>query len=148
MPDLRETLLGLFTEVAIVEHLVRTRIERTFPDGLEAAHFGIINYFIRNRPTPDSVAGIAWAFQEDEERVAAQVEQLEKLGYVSVVPGIRATDAMVFVTDAGRAAQATELDRMGPDFEQLVAEIPFEELQITNRVLHDIRLVLDNLPDR
>ncbi len=148
MPDLRETLLGLFTEVAIVEHLVRTRIERTFPDGLEAAHFGIINYFIRNRPTPDSVAGIAWAFQEDETRVAIQVTELATLGYVSLVPGLKPSDTMVFVTDAGRAAQSAELDRMGPDFEQLVAEIPFEELRITNRVLHDIRLVLDNLPDR
>jgi DNA-binding MarR family transcriptional regulator len=148
MPDLRETLLGLFTEAAIIEHLVRTRVEQKFPNGLEAAHFGIINYFVRNHPGPDSVAGIAWAFQEDEARVAEQVQQLEALGYVSVVPGLRPSDAMVNVTDIGRAAQAAELDRMAPDFEQVVSEIPIEELAIAHRVLHDIRLVLDNLPDR
>lgn len=148
MPDLRETLVGLFTETAIVEHLVRTRVERTFPDGLEAAHFGIINYFIRNHQGPDSVAGLAWAFQEDETRVLEQVQHLERLGYVTVIPGIRPVDAMISVTAAGRAAQDAELDRMGPDFEQLVSEIPIEELAIAHRVLHDIRLVLDNLPDR
>ena len=148
MPDLRETLLGLFTEAAIVEHLVRTRVERKFSDGLEAAHFGIINYFIRNHQGPDSVAGLAWAFQEDEARVLDQVQHLERLGYVTVISGIRPADAMINVTAAGRAAQDAELDRMGPDFEQLVSEIPIEELAIAHRVLHDIRLVLDNLPDR
>lgn len=148
MPELRETLLGLFTEVAIVEHLVRTRVERKFPDGLEAAHFGIMNYFIRNHPGPDSVAGLAWAFQEDEARMLDQIRHLERLGYVIVVPGIRPADAMIGITDAGRAAQDAELDRMGPDFEQLVSEIPIEELAIAHRVLHEIRLVLDNLPDR
>jgi DNA-binding MarR family transcriptional regulator len=146
--DMRETLVGLFTEVAIVEHLTRTRVERQFPEGIETAHFGILNYFIRNHPGPDTIGGIAWAFQEDEDRVAGQVEALASLGYVSLVQGLKQSDTMVSVTDAGRAAQERQLDQIGPDFEQLVGEIPLEELQITHRVLHEIRLVMDNLPDR
>ena len=55
---------------------------------------------------------------------------------------------MVDVTEAGRAAQEEQLNRMGPDFEQLVAEILAEDLQTAHRVLHEIRLVMDNLPDR
>jgi DNA-binding MarR family transcriptional regulator len=148
MPDIRETLVGLFTELAILEHLTRTRIERHFPHGLEAAHFGILNYFIRNHPGPDTVAGIAWSFQEDEARVAGQIQALASLGYVSIVQGLKQSDTMVSVTDAGRAAQEEQLDQLGPDFEQLVSEIPLEELRITHRVLHEIRLVMDNLPDR
>ena len=148
MVDLRETLVGFFTEISIIEHLARTRVERNFSADLKAGHFGILNYFMRNHPGPDSVAGIAWAFQEDEARICEQVRTLEALGYVSVVPGIREIDSMVDVTEAGRAAQEEQLNRMGPDFEQLVAEIPAEDLQTAHRVLHEIRLVMDNLPDR
>jgi DNA-binding MarR family transcriptional regulator len=148
MPDIRETLVGLFTELAIVEHLTRTRVERQFPNGLEAAHFGILNYFIRNHPGPDTVAGIAWSFQEDEARVAGQVQTLADLGYVSIVRGLNPSDSVVSVTDLGRTMQSQHIDQLGPDFEQLVSEIPLEELHIAHRVLHEIRLVMDNLPDR
>ena len=148
MTAIRETLVGLFTEVAILEHLTRTRVERQFPSGLESAHFGILNYFIRNHPGPDTVAGIAWSFQEDEARVLGQVQTLVSLGYVSFVQGLKPSDTIVSLTEAGRTAHARQLDAMRPEFEQLVAEIPLEDLRITHRVLHDIRLVMDNLPDR
>jgi DNA-binding MarR family transcriptional regulator len=154
MTDLRETLLSLFTEVAIIEHLARTRIERKVKegemlDGMNARHFGILNYFIRNHHGPDSVAGIAWAFQEDESYTAGKVSELEAMGYVSVVPdGSTAPTAMVSVTDVGRDAQAKRLEEMAPEFVPLVAEISPDDLDTTARVLREIRLTLDNLPDR
>ena len=61
MVDMQETLLGLFTEVAIVEHLSRTRFQNGFTGKLEAGHFGILNYFLRTNRPPDSVSGIAFA---------------------------------------------------------------------------------------
>ncbi len=148
MTDIRETLVGLFTELATLEHLTRTRIERQFPHGLASAHFGILNYFIRNHPEPDTVAGIAWSFQEEEARVAGQIQALASLGYVKIVQGLKQSDTVVTITDAGRAVVDEHLDHLGPDFEQLVAEIPLEELRIAHNVLHEIRLVMDNLPDR
>lgn len=148
MPDMRETLVGFFTEIAIIEHLARTRVERNYSQDLKAGHFGILNYFMRNHPGPDSIRGIAWAFQEDEARIIEQIRALAALGYVSVVPGVREIDSMVDVTEDGRAAQDAQLTRMAPDFEQLVAEIPPEDLVTAYRVLHEIRLVMDNLPDR
>lgn len=148
MPKLNETLLGLFTEIAILEHLARTRVDRKFPDGMSAHHFGILNYFIRNHPGPDSVAGIAWAFQEEETYTLEAVKRLHALGYVSMVTGIDERDSMIDVTDVGRKAASDQLEKMGPEFVQLVGEIPFEDLEIAHRVLHEIRLVMDNLPDR
>ena len=148
MPVARETLLGLFTEIAILEHLARTRVDRKFPDGMSAHQFGILNYFIRNHPGPDSVAGIAWAFQEEESYTLDAVKRLHQMGYISLVPGLDERDSMVDVTDAGRKAAADQLDKMGPEFQSLVAEIPWEDLETAHRVLHEIRLVMDNLPDR
>jgi hypothetical protein len=147
--ELKETLLGLFSEVAIIEHLARTRIERNYPTDLGAHGFGVINYFVRNHNGPDSIAGIAWAFQDDEVYTAEKIAALESRGYVSVSPpGSRAPEAMVNVTEAGRKAQAEQLNRMAPEFGGLVAEISLDDLKTTQRTLHEIRLTLDNLPDR
>ncbi len=149
MTELEDTLLGLFTEIAIIEHLARTRIERTSDDPAEAGQFGILNYFRRTHPDPDTIGGIAWSFQEEEAHTADKVASLEAKGYVTVTPaGSRDASAVVFVTEAGRQAQEDKVQSMAPDFEQLVAEIPTEDLETTVRTLHEIRLTLDHLPDR
>jgi DNA-binding MarR family transcriptional regulator len=148
MPKLRETLEGLFVEASIVEHLARTRIETKYIDEMGVGHFGILGHFTRSRQFPDSVAAIAWSFQEDETRVTTQVNELAARGYVTLVPGITPGDTMVAITDEGRAARAAMLNKMAPDFMSLVSEIPQEDLETAYRVLRDIRLVMDNLPDR
>ena len=154
MADLRETLLSLFTEVAIIEHLARTRLERKaqdgeFAEGLNAQHFGVLNYFVRNHQSPDTIAGIAWSFQEDEDHTASKVAELETMGCVSVMPpGSRSPDAVVYITEGGRQAQAERVEDLAPEFVPLVAEIDVADLEITARTLREIRLTLDNLPDR
>jgi hypothetical protein len=146
--NMQNTLLTLFTEVAIVEHLSRTRFEREFTDGLNAGHFGILNYFIRADRAPDTVAGIAFSFQDSESVVIERVEALQKLGFVSVTGAIKKRDAVVTVTPAGRIARDQQLQRMGPNIREMLTEIPIEDLEITARTLREIRLVMDNLPDR
>ncbi len=146
--DLKDVLEGLFVEASIIEHLTRSRVQAKYVDGVEVGQFGILGYFTRNHHGPDSIAGIAWAFQEDEKRVKSQVESLHNLGYVTLTTGITPQDTMVAITDQGRKARADALSRMAPDFMQVVSEIPTEDLETTYRTLHEIRLVMDNLPDR
>jgi DNA-binding MarR family transcriptional regulator len=148
MSDMRKTLEGLFVEAAIIEHLTRARVESKYIPGFSAGHFGILGYFTRTRQGPDSIAGIAWSFQEDDAHIASQVSDLAEKGYLALAPGIKPGDTMVSITPAGRAAREEVLDKMGPDFMQLVSEIPPEDIETTYRVLHEIRLVMDNLPDR
>lgn len=149
MTEMEETLLGLFTEIAIIEHLARTRIERSSNDPAGAGQFGILNYFIRSHRGPDTIGGIAWAFQEDESHTADKIAALEGKGFVTVDPkGSRDVSAVVFITDAGRAAQEEKVQSIAPDFEPLVAEIPVADLETTVRTLREIRLTMDHLPDR
>jgi DNA-binding MarR family transcriptional regulator len=149
MNNLSDTLLGLFTEIAIIEHLTRTRLERESTGVMTAGHFGILNYFIRNHHGPDTIAGVAWAFQEDEAYTASKIATLEAAGYIAVTPsGSREATATLNVTEAGRIAQSEKVESMAPDFEALVSEIPREDLATTLRTLQEIRLTLDHLPDR
>lgn len=149
MSDLEETMLGLFTEIAIIEHLARTRLERVSKSPDDPGEFGILNYFNQTHPDPDTIGGIAWAFQEDEARTIEKVSALEQKGHVSVTPPLsRESNAVVFVTEAGRTARAEKVRSLASEFELLVAEIPNEDLATTVRTLREIRLTLDHLPDR
>ena len=149
MEDLQETLLGLFTEIAVLEHLVRAREERHAGDDLTLGDFGVLNYFMVNHPDPDSVAGIAWCFQEEEAYTRAKIEGLALRDLVTISPDDADNGAaMVAITDIGREAHAQIVARVAPDIEMAVAEIPREDLEIAFKTLRNIRLTLDNLPDR
>lgn len=149
MEDMREVLLGLFTETAILEHLMRSRGEDSLSEGMSAGHFGVLNYFVINHPDPDRVSSIAWCFQEDVEYTLSKITTLAELGFVSAEPVDGSnSDPVVSLTAAGREAHAESLERMAPDIESAVSEIAEEDLRITFRTLREIRLTLDNLPDR
>lgn len=149
MEDLQEILLGLFTEVAVLEHLVRAREERHAEDDLTMGDFGVLNYFMVNHPDPDSIAGIAWCFQEDEAYTRAKIEGLASRDLVTLSPDVADNGvAMVEITDIGREAHGQIVARVAPDMMMAVAEIPREDLETTFKTLRNIRLTLDNLPDR
>lgn len=148
MAETTETLLKLFVEIAMVEHLARTRVDQGFEDGLTAGHFGLINHFVRTPDVSASIAALAWAFQEDETYTLAKAETLAERGYVALTRGITERDTLVTVTPEGRDAHEAALERLRPEFAQLVVEIAPEDIATTYRVLHDMRLTLDNLPDR
>jgi DNA-binding MarR family transcriptional regulator len=149
MDALEETLTGLFTEIAIIEHLTRSRVANNYMDGEEPWFFGILNYFVRNHRAPDTIGGIAWSFQDDEAVVVERVAFMEAKGYLTVTPpGSRDPGAIVDVTEAGRARRQEMLDKIAPDFRQLVSEIEPDRLETAYEVLREIRLTMDNLPDR
>ena len=149
MDEMRDVLLGLFTEAAILEHLMRSRGEGSLPDGLQSGHFGLLNYFIVNHPDPDRISSIAWCFQEDENYTRSKIMVLAERGmlHMDAVQGSN-SDAVVSLTEAGRQAHQESLDAMSPNIQLAVSEIPEEDLRTTFRTLRDIRLTLDNLPDR
>ncbi len=149
MEDMTETLLGLFTEIAILEHLVRSREEKHAANEHSVGDFGVLNYFVTNHPSPDSVSSIAWCFQEEEAYTRAKVESMAARGMVTLSPAMADNNAaMVMITGDGREAHARIVEKAAPDIRAAVAEISRDHLEITFRTLREIRLTLDNLPDR
>jgi DNA-binding MarR family transcriptional regulator len=149
MDDMTDTLLGLFTEVAILEHLVRSREEKHAAGAHTMGDFGMLNYFMTNHPSPDSISAIAWCFQEEEAYTRAKIEAMAERDLVTLTSDTGDNDkAMVMITDIGREAHVQTVEKAAPDIRLAVAEIPREDLETTFRTLRDIRLTLDNLPDR
>jgi len=140
------TVLDLFTEIAIVEHLLRNRYDRSSPAGMTTGQFGILTHFIRGGKSREKLSVLAWAFQDSEDYMAEKVASLVARGLLASAPSDQ--DIWVEITDAGREMHGQALAEIGPEVEQLLEGIDLADLKISLRVLQDIRRTLDHLPDR
>jgi DNA-binding MarR family transcriptional regulator len=144
--EIRKTVLNLFTEISIVEHLLRNRLGQLVDGELTAGQFGVLNRFVRLDHGREGIAAMAWAFQDDESYMAEKVDALAAKGLVSVDQTNE--DRFVSITPAGREAHARSVARMSPEVEPLLEEVDHAEIEITLKVIREFRRTLDNLPDR
>lgn len=139
-------LLDLFTEVAVVEHLVRNFLDPIEPLGMTAGQFGALNYFVRNNRIEERKGVLAWLFQVELSEMDMHLVALEARGFVDCRPD--GDDQIVMLTDSGRAAHAEAIAAMAPEIEPLMSEFRDEDLEQTVVTLQEIRRIFDNLPER
>lgn len=144
-PTTRTMLLDLFTEIAILEHLVRERFNPVAGE-LDAQQFGVLNYLVRQRRSSEKLGMLAWCFQVEVAPMLASVEALAGRKFVEIdwVDG----DRCIFVTDAGRARHERFVTESAPDIVDILADFDPEQLRITAETLKELRRTFDNLPDR
>jgi len=142
----RTMLLDLFTEVAILEHLVRFRFKPDVTGDLSAKDFGVLNHLVRLNKVSEKLATLAWSFQTDLDDMRITVHALAKRKLVEIdwVDG----GECVFMTDAGRRSHDVAVDGMAPEVFDIVSEIDPADLRTTAETLKEIRRTFDNLPDR
>lgn len=148
-PNEEKTVLHLFTEIAMVEHLLRNRYDKATPAGMTTGQFGVLTHFIRHGKERERLSLLAWAFQDDDAYMAEKVKSLVSRDLLETSP-VEGSDGDLWVdiTDEGREAHARALDEIGPEVAQFLEGIDMEDLKIAHRVIQDIRRTLDNLPDR
>ena len=148
-PNEEKTVLHLFTEIAMVEHLLRNRYDKATPAGMTTGQFGLLGHFIRNGKARERLSLLAWAFQDEDAYMAQKVSSLVDRDMLITTP-IEGSDGdhWVDITDHGREAHARALDQIGPEVAQFLEGIDREDLKTAHRVIQDIRRTLDNLPDR
>lgn len=144
-----KTILHLFTEIAIVEHLLRNRYDRSSPAGMTTGQFGILTHFIRSGKSEERLSVLAWAFQDSDDYMAEKVASLVQRGLLATQPApADAEDILVSITQQGHAAHAQAVEEIRPEVEQLLEGIDMDDLKTSLRVVQEIRRTLDNLPDR
>jgi DNA-binding MarR family transcriptional regulator len=146
MAEREQLLLDLFTEVAIVEHLVRNHVETISTRELTAGQFGLLNYFVRNRLDQERKSVLAWSFQVTIADMEVHIGTLEQRGLLARIGD--GDDQLIGLTAAGRSAHADAVRAFAPEIEPLMAEFTDEDLDKTVGVLKEIRRVFDNLPER
>ncbi len=144
-PTLKPAVLDLFTEIAILEHLIRKWLEPLHLGELNSAEFGVLNFFCRLNKNEERLSGLAWCFQVKIAEISAPVEAMIARGFLAKS---NANDPMITVTAAGKAFHAEMVEDLAPVIAPVVAEIASDDLRTAARTLMEIRRTIDNLPER
>jgi hypothetical protein len=144
-PEQRAVLTDLFTEIAILEHLVRNRLKPKYEGSYSIAEFGLLNYFGRMKRAEDRLSHIAYSFEVSETEARVPLDALVARGLFAVDD---APDPCVRITAAGIAAHDELIVSLAPAVMELVDGIDPKALRVTAETLREIRRTADNLPGR
>lgn len=141
--DARGPFFEVFNEIAIIEQLSRTLLERRLPEGLIAPHFTVLNHLIR---LGDGRAPIdmARAFQVPKTSMTHTIKGLEAHGLVEVRPNPEdGRSKLVWLTAKGRAVRDQAIADLDPDFARLREGFDTRRLQNILPALRDLRIFMD-----
>jgi hypothetical protein len=138
----QQTVLSLFVEIGRIEPLIEKRVNSIRPAGLDENQLAILSHMIGVGPKGETRASLQWAMVGMDGRFDTEVDRAIELGLVAI------NNDHIVVTPLGKTAQESAVVSLSPDFEQLLREIPIEQIEIARATLREIRRTLDNLPDR
>ncbi len=138
----QQTVLSLFVEIGRIEPLIEKRVNTSRPAGLNENQFAILSHMVGVGPKGETRASLKWAMSGLGDLCDDEIDKAIELGLV-ILSGNR-----LCITPTGRQKQESAVISMSPDFEQLLHELPIEQLELTRNTLREIRRTLDNLPDR
>ncbi|MGB7242231.1 MAG: MarR family transcriptional regulator [Sulfitobacter sp.] len=147
MSDDRDTLaIALFSEILAADQMVRVRLSRVLPKGMEISHFSVLNNLTWHggERTP---AQLAETFHVTRGAMTNTLSKLEWAGYVHVRPDWEdARRKMVAISPAGIKARDMAISSITPMINQVVREIGDEQVRATLPILRQLRLKLGESP--
>lgn len=145
MPDEANALAAmLFSEILTVDQLLRNRLGRVMPKGMEISHFSVLNH-LAGKAEESTPAQLAKSFHLTRGAMTNTLRKLETAGHIHIRPDWEdARRKMVAISPAGRAARDAALAGMEPVIEGIVGEMGGEKLRTALPILRDLRLKLEH----
>ena len=131
--------VSLFGEILALDQLVRTRLAKVLPKGMELSHFSVLNQLSHTKieRTP---AQIAKSFRVTRGAITNTLNKLELSGYIHIRPDWDdARRKMVSISPAGIVARNNALAAVTPIINQLISEMGEERLRAIVPILRDLR---------
>ncbi|MDW4498033.1 MarR family winged helix-turn-helix transcriptional regulator [Sulfitobacter sp. D35] len=140
MSEDRNTLaIALFSEVLAADQMVRNRLGRVLPKGMEISHFSVLNNLAWHdgERTP---AQLAETFHVTRGAMSNTLSKLEWAGYVHVRPDWDdARRKLVSISPAGRRARDEALGSITPMINQAVEEMGEDRVRAALPILREMR---------
>ena len=133
----------LFGEILALDQLVRNRLAKVLPKGMELSHFSVLNQLSHNKieRTP---AQIAKSFRVTRGAITNTLNKLELSGYIHVRPDWEdARRKMVSISPAGMVARNNALTAVTPIIKELARDIGEERLKAIVPILRELRQKLE-----
>lgn len=145
MPDVSANLsITLFSEILTIDQLVRNRISRALPRGMELSHFSVLNALARAgaERTP---AQLARSFHLTRGAMTNTLNKLEWAGWIHVRPDWDdARRKLVSISPAGLSARNAALDSILPIMADAVDSLGETRLKSILPALRELRQGLED----
>ena len=131
--------VSLFGEILALDQLVRARLAKVLPKGMELSHFSVLNQLSHTKieRTP---AQIAKSIPVTRGAITNTLSKLELSGYIHVRPDWDdARRKMVSISPAGIVARNNALAAVTPIINELISEMGEERLKAIVPILRDLR---------
>jgi DNA-binding MarR family transcriptional regulator len=131
--------VSLFGEILALDQLVRARLAKVLPKGMELSHFSVLNQ-LRHTKIERTPAQIAKSFRVTRGAITNTLNKLELSGYIHVRPDWDdARRKMVSISPAGIVARNNALAAVTPIINELISEMGEERLKAIVPILRDLR---------
>ncbi len=135
--------VSALTEIGIIAQLSNAALERSLPDGMSAAQFGVLTHFMR-RGGEESPAKLASAFQVTKGAMTNTLQRLQAQGFVAVVADeADGRKKRVSLTAEGARAHEAGLMALRPRMEGLREAFTDREFEAALPFLKALRIWMD-----
>ncbi len=136
--------ISLVSEIATVDQLMKGRLARALPKGMELSHFTVLDYLSRTRDerTP---AQLSRTFHVTKAAMTNTLGKLERAGYVHIRPDWDdARRKYVAISPAGERARDQAIRAVAPVFEDIVDELGGDTIRAGLPLLRRLRVHLSD----
>lgn len=135
--------IALISEIMTAEQLIRGKITKALPRGLELSHFSVLNHLVRSG-AEKSPAQLARSFHVTKGAMTNTLGKLEAAGYVHIRPDWDdARRKQVSVSSSGKRVRQEALQAITPIFDDLIANLGADRVRAALPFLRDLRIQMD-----
>jgi DNA-binding MarR family transcriptional regulator len=138
--------ISLFSEILAADQIVRSRVSRVLPKGMEISHFSVLNHLCwhEGERTP---AQLAEAFNVTRGAMTNTLSKLEWAGFVHIRPDWDdARRKFVAISPAGLRAREQALSALSPMVNDIVASLGEDQVRDALPVLRSLRRMMSDKP--
>lgn len=136
--------ISLFSEVLAADQMVRFRLSRVLPKGMEISHFSVLNHLVWHHEER-SPAQLAETFNVTRGAMTNTLNRLEWAGYVHIRPDWDdARRKMVAISPAGRNAREQALSAIAPMVADVIEVLGEDRVRETLPILRQLRIRLSD----
>ncbi len=135
--------ISLVSELLTADQLLRSRLAKVLPKGMELSHFSVLNH-LAHINAERSPAQLAKIFHVTRGAMTNTLTKLEIAGHIHIRPDWDdARRKMVAISSAGRNARDTAINQLVPVIADLFEELGNERLKSILPTLRELRQKLD-----
>lgn len=135
--------ISLISELLTVDQLIRNRLAKVLPKGMELSHFSVLSHLahLNAERTP---AQLAKSFHVTRGAMTNTLNKLEVAGHIHIRPDWDdARRKMVAISPAGRNARDAAITALMPVISDIFDQVGEDRLKSVLPILRDLRLKMD-----